>query len=189
MAAFFKQGYSVSFDPPGDGNGQFHAITHALSHYGIYRSVQSLRADIVRHLENSPNDHDGVPLELFMGMLFGDYVGQIARDGIFGEQLRLRAASKIYNIQFTIISTLGAQGRTDISPDGFDSLGRIALGHFAEGHGDHCVLLKESGTPSAGNEDINFNLEGRSGTGTKHKVIDATQPARDVFEMSQTDLH
>ena len=75
LAAFFEQSYSVSFDPPGDKNCQFHAIAHALSRYGIYRSAQSLRADIVRHLENNPNDHDGMPLELFMGMPFSDYVG------------------------------------------------------------------------------------------------------------------
>ena len=68
LAAFFEQGYSMSFDPPGNGNYQFFAIAHALIRYAIYRSAQSLGADIVRHLENNPNDRDGVPLELFMGM-------------------------------------------------------------------------------------------------------------------------
>ena len=28
LAAFFEQGYSVSFDPSGDGNCQFHATAH-----------------------------------------------------------------------------------------------------------------------------------------------------------------
>ena len=135
LAAFFEQGYSVSFDPSGDGNCQFHATAHVLSRYGIYRSAQSLRADIVRHLQNNLNDSDVMPLELFMGTSFSDYVGQMARDGTYGDQLTLRAASEIYNIQFTIISTLGDQGRADISPDGFDSLGRITLGHLAEGYG------------------------------------------------------
>ena len=97
----------------------------------------------------------------------------MARDGTYGDQLTLRAASEIYNIQFRIISTLGAQGRADISPDGFDSLGRITLSHFAEGYGDHYVLLRKLGTQSAENEDINFNLEGRSGSGRKHEVIGA----------------
>ena len=148
LPTFFEQGYSVSFDPPGDGNCQFHAIAHALSRYGIYRSSQSLRADIVRHLENNPNDRDGMPLELFMRTPFSDYVGQMARDGNYGDHLTLRTASEIYNIQFTIISTLGAQGRADISQEGFDSLSRITLGHFAEGYVDHYVLLRESGTLS-----------------------------------------
>ena len=101
------------------------------------RSMQSLSVGIVRHLENNPNDRDWMPLELFMVMPVSNYVVQMARDGTYGDQLTLRAASEIYNIQFTIISTLGAQGRADISPDGFDSLGRITLGHFAEGYGDH----------------------------------------------------
>ena len=140
----------------------------------------------MRHPENDENDCDGMPLELFMGMLFSDYVGQIARDGTYGDQLTLRAASEIYNIQFTIISALEAQGRADISPDGFDSLGRTTLGHFAEGYGDHYVLLRESGTPSAENKDIDFNLEGSSGSGTKHKVIDARDTGC-VVEMDATE--
>ena len=103
-----------------------------------------------------------MPLELFMGMPLRDYVGQMARDGTYGDQLTLRATSEIYNIQFTIISILGAQGMAEISPDGFDSLSRITLGHFAEGYGDHYVLLRESGTLSAENEDNDFNLKGHS---------------------------
>ena len=84
-------------------------IAHELSRYGIYRSAQSLRADIFRRFENNSNDRDGMPLELFMGMPFSDYVGQMARDGTYSDQLTLRAASEIYNIQFKIISTLGAK--------------------------------------------------------------------------------
>ena len=110
----------------------------------------------------------------------------MARDGTYGDQLTLRTASEIYNIQFPIISDLGAQGRTDISPDGFDFLGRITLGHFAEGYGGHYVLLRESGIPSAENENIDFNLEGRSGSGTKHEVIDARDTGC-VVEMDATE--
>ena len=50
----------------------------------------------------------------------------------------------------------------DISTDCFDSLSRISLGHFAEEYGDHYVLWRESGTLSAENEDIDFNLKGHS---------------------------
>ena len=176
----------LGFDPPGDGNCQFHAIAHALSRYGIYRSAQSLRADIVRHLENNPNDHDWMPLELFMGMPFSDYVDQMTIDGTYGDQVTLRAASEVYNIQFTIISSLEAQGIADISPDGFDSLGRITLGYCAEGYEYHYGLVRESGTPSAENEDIDFNLEGRSGSDTKNEVIDARDTGC-VVEMDTTE--
>ena len=34
-------------------------------------------------------------------------------------------------------------------------------------------MLRELGTPSAENEDVDFNLEGRSGSGTKQEVIEA----------------
>ena len=58
-------------------------------------------------------------------------------------------------------------------------------------------MLRESDTPSAENEDINFNLDGHSGSGTKYKVIDdrhtgcavemyATEKEQEV-EMDATD--
>ena len=67
-----------------------------------------------------------------------------------------------------------------MSPDGFDSLGRITLDHFAEGYGGHYVTL------SAENVDIDFNLEGRSESGTKHEVIDA-RDTRCAVEMDATE--
>lgn len=160
------------FDPPGDGNCQFHAISHALNRFGIYRSAQTLRADIINYLENNENDRDGWPLELFMGMPFSDYLSQMSRDSTYGDQLTLRAASDIYNVDFTIISTLGAQGRINISPASFNSLGTIVLGHFAEGYGEHYVLLTNSGTARIENEDIDLNTKERGSSEEKIKIVD-----------------
>ena len=67
-----------------------------------------------------------------------------------------------------------------MSPDGFDSLGRITLDHSAEGYGGRYVSL------SAENVDIDFNLEGRRGSGTKHEVIDA-RDTRCAVEMDATE--
>ena len=67
-----------------------------------------------------------------------------------------------------------------MSPDGFDSLGRIAFDHSAEGYGGHYVTL------SAENVDIDFNLEGRRGSGTKHEVIDS-RDTRCAVEMDATE--
>ena len=50
----------------------------------------------MRCFEKNPNDGDGITLELFIGMLFSDYVGQMARDGTYGDQLTLKADSDIY---------------------------------------------------------------------------------------------
>ena len=73
-----------------------------------------------------------------------------------------------------------------MTTDGFDSLGRITLVHFAEGYGDHCVFLRESGKPSAENEDVGFNSERHNGSGTKHEVIDARDTGS-VVEMDATE--
>ena len=89
--------------------------------------------------------------EFFMRNPFNDYVRQLLRDGTYGDQLR--ATSELYDIEFTIISTLGAQGRTDISP-GFNSFKRTILGHFVKGYGDHYVLLSGSGTAAIESEYI-----------------------------------
>ena len=49
----------------------------------------------------------------------------------------------MFNIQFVIVSTLGVDATSIISPCGQydDSLPLLVLGHFAEGHGDHYVSL------------------------------------------------
>ena len=73
-----------------------------------------------------------------------------------------------------------------MTTDGFDSLDRITLVHFAEGYGDHCVFLRESGKPSAENEDVDFNSERHNGSGTKHEVIDARDTGS-VVEMDATE--
>ena len=73
-----------------------------------------------------------------------------------------------------------------MTTDGFDSLGRITLVHFVEGYGDHCVFLRESGKPSAENEDVGFNSERHNGSGTKHEVIDARDTGS-VVEMDATE--
>ena len=73
-----------------------------------------------------------------------------------------------------------------MTTDGFDSLDRITLVHFAEGYGDHCVFLRESGKPSAENEDVGFNSERHNGSGTKHEVIDARDTGS-VVEMDATE--
>ena len=37
------QGYSITYDPPGDGDCQFNALTRVLSRFGMHRSVQTVR--------------------------------------------------------------------------------------------------------------------------------------------------
>ncbi|KXJ07699.1 hypothetical protein AC249_AIPGENE7713, partial [Exaiptasia diaphana] len=77
---FFLQGYHVDFDPMGDGNCQFEALTHLLPTVGIFRSIKTLREEIVRYLQQNPNSVDGVPLEMFAGIPWEQYLSEMGRD-------------------------------------------------------------------------------------------------------------
>lgn len=105
-----------------------------------------------------------------MGMPFSNYMGQVSKDGTQGDQPTLRAASELYNVDFTITSTIETEGRTGISPTGFNSLWRIILGHFAEGYEDHYVLLSFSGKAGIESKDIDFKLEEKVEPKIKYNV-------------------
>ena len=135
------QGYSITYDPPSDGNCQFNALTHVLSHFGIHRSVQTVREKIVGYLERNQVDNEGWPIELYVGMPFSQYLAEMASEGTYGDELMLRAASNLYNIELSIVSTLGRDARLTISPTTFHPQGTAILGHFAEGCGEHYVVL------------------------------------------------
>ena len=53
----------------------------------------------------------------------------------------MRAAADLYNVNITVVSTLGPERTVIISPLHFNTYGRIYLGHFAEGQGEHYVSL------------------------------------------------
>ena len=60
------------------------------------------------------------------------------------------------------------------------------LGHIAERYEYHYVFFRESGIPSAENEDIGFNLKGHSGSVIKHNVRN-TRDTGCVVEMDVTE--
>lgn len=59
-----NQGFEIIFNPPGDGSCQFAALAHQLSFLGIYRSPETVRAEIVQYLRSYSLDNDGVPMFL-----------------------------------------------------------------------------------------------------------------------------
>ena len=61
----------------------------------------------------------------------------MATDGTYGDHLTLRAASNIYNVEITLVSSLGNEGQLGINPTEFQSFERIVLGHFAEAYREH----------------------------------------------------
>ena len=63
-------------------------------------------------------------------------------EGTYEEEFTLRAFANMFNIEIEIVSTLGNDGRASINPENSNTLGRITLGHFAEGQGGYYVCLQ-----------------------------------------------
>ena len=146
------QGFKVKYDPPGDGNCQFSSLSYSLRNFGIRLSAQRLREEIVNYLRS--NDiSNGIPLELFAGLPWDQYLYAMSNNGEYGDEITLRAFSNIFNIEIDIISTLGNGGRVSILPDNSVAIGTITLGHFAEGQGDHYICLQET------RNNLEYNVE------------------------------
>ena len=73
-------------------------------------------------------------------------------DGIYGDEITLRAISNIVNVEIIIVSTLGQGGRVEIVPENTNPFARSTLGHFAEGHGEHYVTLEDLNKVSSESE-------------------------------------
>ena len=68
-------------NPPGDGNCNFCALCFCLNHCGIHRSPETVQEEIVKCFLSNPNNIEGFPLELFMGMLWSEYLQSLAKNG------------------------------------------------------------------------------------------------------------
>ena len=74
--------------------------------------------------------------------------------GTFGDHITLQRAAQMFHTHFLIVSTLGMDATTIVSPtEGYnEDIPTLVLGHIAEGHGDHYVSL--SGPVSSYIENI-----------------------------------
>ena len=54
-----NQGYAKTFNLPGNWSCQFAALCHILRRFGMYRTPESLRKEIVTYLEKSQLDNQG----------------------------------------------------------------------------------------------------------------------------------
>ena len=84
-----------------------------------------------------------MPLEMFLGIPFSQYLQEMATNGSYGDELTLRIALNIHNLDITLISSSRCEGQLEINPIEFQSLERIVLGHFAGGYGEHNVGLNQ----------------------------------------------
>ena len=59
----------MTFNPSKDGNFQFsaiaHTLTHTLSEYGTFCSPNTLKYEVVEYLRNNPHNAQGFPLDVF----------------------------------------------------------------------------------------------------------------------------
>ena len=133
----------MTFHPLGDGNCQFSATAHQLNVLGIRRSASKLREEIVKYLEENQSDQQDMPLEMFVDIPFSQYLQEVATDGTYGDELTLSEVSNICQVDITLVLSLGSEGQLEINPTEFQSFGRIVLGHFAEGYGEHYVGLDQ----------------------------------------------
>ena len=90
LQQFTNQAFDVVDNPPGDGNCQFSAICFALRNFGLHRSPETLRTEVLQDLNN--NDMvEGIPLELFAGIPWEKYLRQMETDGTYGDEITLQA--------------------------------------------------------------------------------------------------
>ena len=92
---FENQGYKITFNPPGNGNCQFAAVAHHLQNIGILSSPETLKDEVCKYLEGHDSAPDGMPLELFVGMPWSEYLQQMISDGTYGDQLTLQAIANL----------------------------------------------------------------------------------------------
>ena len=85
--------------------------------------------------------------EIFLGM-----TTQMNIEGTYEDELTLRAFANMFNIEIEIVSTLSNDGRASINPENLNTLGRITLGHFAEGQGGCYVCLQREITEDDENQ-------------------------------------
>ena len=130
---FDKQGY-ISFDPLRDGNCQFSSVFRILIEFCFQRSPEALRAEIFSYLEANPNDSNDTPLDFYIDVSFSNYLNRMSIDGTFDNEMTLRAAAELFNIEFGIISTLSKAVEATLTPKNFAPQVRIYLRHFAENH-------------------------------------------------------
>ena len=108
-----QQEIKIAFDPPGDGNCQFEALTHQLSVQSICKGASKLRQDAVQHLQYNRNAY-----ESFMDCPSKTYLTNMSNEGSYSDHLTLISVAREYNCQILVMSTDGIQLSRIISNDG-----------------------------------------------------------------------
>ena len=104
------QGYKVLYDLQGDGNCQFSSVAFALRDSHIFRSAETLGKEVVSYLSTHDYSSDGIPLELFAGILWSQYITKMARSGTCGDEITLCMICNMFNVEIVVVSRLRQDG-------------------------------------------------------------------------------
>ena len=90
-------------DPTPDGNCQFEGVVDQLRGIGIFRSIASLRSEIVDDLAHRPTTSDGSPLDsLVDNNDLTTYLNDMATLGTNGDHMTLQRAAELYHVQIVL---------------------------------------------------------------------------------------
>ena len=104
---------------------------------GIHSSTSKVTEETVKYPEQNQKNHQETSLQIFLGIPCSQCLQAMATDGIYGNKSTLRTTSDIYNIDITLVSSLTRKVQLEINSTEFQCFGRIVLGYFAEGNGQH----------------------------------------------------
>ena len=110
----------------------------------LFHSSTTLRQEIVSYLVANPSGLDGTPLLNFVTeQNRDDCINGMGELGTYGDHITLQRVAQIFQVQFLVVSTLGVDASSVVSPSGeyCEDLPTLVVGHIAEGHGDHYVSL------------------------------------------------
>jgi len=116
LESFESSNLKIRFDPIPDGSCQFAAIADQMATLAIFCSVSTLREEIMVDLTFYPNVVDGTRLSEYVEGAWGDYLQRLAQNGTYGDHITIQRTSEKFNVQFTVVSTLGLDAASVISP-------------------------------------------------------------------------
>ena len=113
-------------------NGQFSALSNSHLNLGSFKSwfFKSLRHDVVNSLRGN-RFLNGISLQDFTARPLHEYLNEMAKDGVYGDEITLKCIANLFSIEIIIISTLG-NGVSFHPPLKFSSHWENSLSHNDE---------------------------------------------------------
>ena len=96
-------------------------------------------------------------------MPWSEYLNTMAQNSTYGDQLTLQAMANLYLVEIIVISSLGPEGRTVVSPQNCKPLARVFLGQFSEGEGIHYVCWVANNRVNQESDEETDSSEKRKG--------------------------